>query len=190
MLDQGKTPMRFRQILVLTASLLFGVLPAHAGEPLADSRVTLKNDTLYFNGAPSFSMQVPKGSKLTNRSDPKSQIAAISTPDNVTIEASIAQVGSTLPLENTGLRYFEVLRHVVGKNHRLVLHQPIRLPGNRAGYRTDIAWTLELPHQAPKVLHSTIISVIENGIWVFVAVHPPTRSKHYVDIVRSLRLAN
>ena len=173
--------------LILTTSIAASA--AHANEPMADSRVKLTHNIVAYNGTPSFTIEVPAGSVLVKRSDPKVMVAALQTPDNVIIEASVAKVGPELVLANAGLRYFEVMRRVVGRDHRLVLHQPVRLPGNIDGYRTDIAWSLVLPNKPPLPLHSTIVSTIQNGVWVFVAVHPKKASHRYIRVAQSIRLS-
>ena len=180
--------MRLIQTLLFTAGVLLISSAAVATEPLTDSRVTLKNNVLQFQGAPGFSLQVPAGTQFIKRSAPASQVAALRAPDGVVIEASVAKVGSTLKLANAGLRYFDVLRRVVGKEHRFVLHQPVTLPDSRTGYRSDIEWVLTRPNQAPIRLHSTVISVIKDGTWVFIAVHPQGRSQRYIDVATSIRL--
>ena len=112
------------QALLFTVGVLLPSSAAVATKPLTDSRITLKNSVVQFQGTPGVSLRVPAESQLIKRSDPASQVAALRAPDGVVIEASVAQVGSTLDLPNAGLRYFDVLRRVVGKSTALCSINP------------------------------------------------------------------
>jgi hypothetical protein len=158
--------------------------PGGADGPLMDPRGALAKQGYIFRGSPSFRFDLPPEVEPAERMRPDVQLVRVQTPDMATVTGSMVPVRDGFKLEKAGLLYLSVLGQTLGRNHKLVGNQRIKLKDGTKAYETRIKWLLG--DEDIEIL-TVLVSAEKADHWVFVAVHAAAGGADLAWVPRSLR---